>query len=750
MSLKIIIKHDISQVVTDDSAIKEMLYNCLKFRERNYFHNRLYKQKIWDGYTSFFNKDSGKFLTGILPEILMALKMKNINYDIQDLRDTFNFTEESIDENFLNKWLPDGHDKIKLEDYQVDFTNQAIKHKRGIVFAPTSAGKAQPLNSLVATPSGFKKIKDLKVKDKVCIPSGGYASIKGIFPQGKKKICKITFSNNDVVECCENHLWKISYGNKTEVKETKEIIELIKHQKVFVQNPKRIDFKERPVKADPEFFGMMVSIVINDTKNEEATEIEIPEEYIYNSFEIRKKFLEGLLEAKSFVGEKATYFTCFSKKFNEQIRLLVHSLGGLVFTKIRLIKKKIAFVNKIHLPKKLLRLKTNDPKDLLNTKHKNKKRYIKKIDYTENQECLCISVDHPDQLYITNNFVVTHNTFILTSILKCLPANSPILVLQNRKTLAIQNYNELVKWGFQNVGRLYHTYNQPNLITVATVQSCSKIAKLLPKFKVLIVDEIHDMMSKTPKAVYKKLVNCGVRIGLSATPFKYGESDKVQKYYVKGFFGPVLKTSATESGILTTKELQDRGRLAKSSCYFIKIKEPKLDFVIYQEAVQRGIVENHHFHEIVENLAKQQKGRTLILVDRIQHGDILKYRLPDALWVKGEDDDKTRQYVIEQLQKAKGNVIAIATQQIFNTGINVFVHQLINSCGGSADHLIIQRMGRGLRTAKDKDGLKYFDFLFENNEYLEKHSEKRISILEKQGHKIQIFDSLEDYNKKIT
>ena len=743
MSVKIIVKHDISQVVTLDSAIKDMLYSCLKFRERNYFHNRLYKQKIWDGYTSFFNKDSGKFLTGLLPEILMALKMKKITYEIEDLRDIFEFNVNQINDDFLNNWLPENHEKIKLEDYQVDFTNQAIKHKRGIVFAPTSAGKAQPLNSLVATPSGFKKIKDLKLKEKICVPSGGYALVKGIFPQGKKKICKITFSNNDVVECCENHLWKISYKNKTEIKQTKDIIELIKNEKVFVQNPKKVDFAERPTKADPVFFGLMVGVVINDIKNLKSEEIEIPEEYIFNSIEVRKQFLEGLLESKCLAGTKGLYYITYSKKFNEQLRLLIHSLGGLVFTKIKLNKKRISFINKIHLPKNLLKFKDKKIHDL-HQQHKNKKRFIRKIEYTESQECLCISVDHPDQLYITNNFVVTHNTFILTSILKCLPPNSPILVLQNRKTLAIQNYNELVKWGFKNVGRLYHTYNQPNLVTVATVQSCKKIIKLLPKFKVLVVDEIHDMMSKTPKAVYKKLVNCGIRIGLSATPFKYGESDKVQKYYVKGFFGPVLKTSATESGILTTKELQERGRLSKSSCYFIKIKEPKLDYAVYQEAVQYGIVENHKFHDIVVNLANKCTGRTLILVDRIQHGDILKYRLSDALWVKGEDDDKTRQYVIEQLQKAKGNVIAIATQQIFNTGINVFLHNLVNSCGGSADHLIIQRMGRGLRTAKDKDGLKYFDFLFQNNEYLEKHSEKRISILEKQGHKVEIFDSLED------
>ena len=490
---------------------------------------------------------------------------------------------------------------------------------------------------------------------------------------------------------------------------------------------------------------MIISNVINYEKNKLAKETIIPDEYLFNSYDNRIKLLCGLLDGRSLFGKRSIYYVSYSKTLNEQIKQLVQSLGGITYTKLKIRKNRMIFLTGIILPKEIMPFSDIEKmKTYKSLSYFKPIRYIDKIEYTEKKDCACISVDHPDQLYLTNNFVVTHNTFILTSIIKCLPPNTPILVVQNRKSLAIQNYNELIKWGFKNVGRLYHTYNQPNLITVATVQSCSKIAKLLPKFKVLIVDEIHDMMSKTPKAVYKKMINCGIRIGLSATPFKYGETDKVQKYYVKGFFGPVLKTTSTESGILTTKELQDRGRLSKSSCFFIKIKGEKLDHVIYQDAVQHGIVENHYFHDIVENLANKCTGRTLILVDRIQHGDILKYRLPNAFWVKGEDNNETRQEVIDQLQKAQGNVIAIATQQIFNTGINVFIHNLVNSCGGSADHLIIQRMGRGLRTAKDKSGLNYYDFLFENNEYLEKHSEKRISILHKQGHKIKIFDSIDD------
>ncbi|MEY4572913.1 MAG: hypothetical protein RLZ10_2174, partial [Bacteroidota bacterium] len=327
----------------------------------------------------------------------------------------------------------------------------------------------------------------------------------------------------------------------------------------------------------------------------------------------------------------------------------------------------------------------------------------------------------------------------MLSILKCLPSGTKTLVLQNRKTLAIQNHEEYTKWGLHNVGRIWGGVDEPNDITVSTVQSISKAEDLLPQVEVLLVDEIHDMMSAAPKAVYRMLKNCSVRIAVSATPFKFGETDKIQKYYVKGFFGPPFKIKSTESGVVTTKDLQERGRLSKSKCLFYKIKEPDLEYEIYQDAVTRGIVENSTLHQKVVSILTELKGRTLILVDRLAHGDVLQAMLPHALWVRGQDNDETRKQVIDQLQK-KEECLAIATQGIFNTGINVFVHNLINAAGGQADHQIIQRMGRGLRTAKDKESLLYIDFLFENNPYLHKHSVKRIKILKKQGHDVELLD----------
>ena len=465
---KLIILNDYSYLMTENSEIKNTLYKALRFREKNYFHNRRYKMKLWDGYINFFDIQKGKFLTGLLPEVKAALKAKEIEYVIEDQRTKINFLYENINSEFGKTWSKEK--EINLYDYQVDFINQVIKHKRGIIFAPTSSGKS-------------------------------------------------------------------------------------------------------------------------------AT---------------------------------------------------------------------------------------------------------------------------------------------MVGILKTIPKDKKILVLQNRLSLANQNYEEIKGWGFESVGKLWSGKLEYGNIMVANVQSIVKIEKLLPEIDVLLVDEIHDMMSKLPKAVYRRLKKCCVRVALSATPFKFGETDRVQKYHVKGFFGPVLKTGSTENGILTTQELQNRNILSKSKCTFYYVHEPKLPYDIYIDAVTNGIAENIKFHKMVKKLADSCEGRTLILVDRIAHGDTLHSMIKNSIWVRGKDTLKTRKEVITKLQKSEGNVVAIATQQIFNTGVNVFVHNLINAAGGQADHLIIQRMGRGLRTANDKEILNYYDFYFKNNKYLQQHSEKRIKILEKEGHEIKI------------
>ncbi len=45
-----------SQLLSDNLGLLKILHENMRFREKNYFHSRLYKQKLWDGYTDFFSK----------------------------------------------------------------------------------------------------------------------------------------------------------------------------------------------------------------------------------------------------------------------------------------------------------------------------------------------------------------------------------------------------------------------------------------------------------------------------------------------------------------------------------------------------------------------------------------------------------------------------------------------------------------------------------------------------------------------
>ena len=182
--------------------------------------------------------------------------------------------------------------------------------------------------------------------------------------------------------------------------------------------------------------------------------------------------------------------------------------------------------------------------------------------------------------------------------------------------------------------------------------------------------------------------------------------------------------------------MQKEGKLSQAKCIFHTISEPEIPLAIYSEAVDHGIVTNQNLHKKVVDIVTTLQGRTLILVDRISHGDQLKAFIPTAYWITGKDDADTRRQVIDMLKNSKTSCVAIATQQIMNTGINVMLHNLINCAGGQAEHLIIQRFGRGLRLANDKEHVTYYDFYFTNNPYLKniqkaesKHLKKKDILL---------------------
>lgn len=92
----------------------------------------------------------------------------------------------------------------------VRWWRKSVADKRAILLTGwTGSGKAQPLDSLVLTPTGFRRMGHIHIGDVLLAPDGKTTRVTGVFPQGEKDIYRVTFCDGRSVESCGDHLWKV-------------------------------------------------------------------------------------------------------------------------------------------------------------------------------------------------------------------------------------------------------------------------------------------------------------------------------------------------------------------------------------------------------------------------------------------------------------------------------------------------------------------------------------------------------------
>src|SRR5690606_11640674 len=102
-----------------------------------------------------------------------------------------------------------------------------------ILAARNSIGKALSLDTGILTPTGFVRMDDIKVGQEVIGSDGKPCQVVGVYPQGKRPMYKVTFSDGTSVECCDEHLWYTytalddRYGRDGSVKSLREIMDTL-------------------------------------------------------------------------------------------------------------------------------------------------------------------------------------------------------------------------------------------------------------------------------------------------------------------------------------------------------------------------------------------------------------------------------------------------------------------------------------------------------------------------------------------
>lgn len=148
----------------------------------------------------------------------------------------------------------------------------------------------------------------------------------------------------------------------------------------------------------------------------------IPKNYLYNSIENRLELLRGLIDTDGFVSANNKCYIEYSTvsyQLCNDILELVRSLGGKAtyqekqgaYTKNNekfIVKKYYRMY--ISLPGELIPVSSKKHLEKYNPDKKYHKKFITKIEYVGSAEMQCISVNSPDNLYITEGYNLTHNT----------------------------------------------------------------------------------------------------------------------------------------------------------------------------------------------------------------------------------------------------------------------------------------------------------------------------------------------------
>jgi superfamily II DNA or RNA helicase len=257
------------------------------------------------------------------------------------------------------------------------------------------------------------------------------------------------------------------------------------------------------------------------------------------------------------------------------------------------------------------------------------------------------------------------------------------------------------------------------------LQSKNSDLSWLEGVDLLIVDECHKIKKGNKVNDIFKLIKTPFRFGFTGTM----PEDSIDQWNIIGKIGPVIYEK-------NSHDLRQDNYVSNVQIHILNLIHKDNKKIAYREELKK-LISNSFRNNIITKLGSKLENNTLIMVDYIEHGEILFNLVKDSVsdkqvfFVRGEVEIEERDR-IRKLMEDNNNVVVIAISKIFSTGINIKnLHYIIFACGGKAKIKIVQSIGRGLRLHKDKNQLIIFD-IADNLHYSSAHSEKRKLLYEKE------------------
>jgi len=364
--------------------------------------------------------------------------------------------------------MSDGLQLFKMFQYQRN-TIKVIHENRFSIFKfPRQMGKNLAWDTPILTTRGFKMMEDIKVGDFIFGDDGKPTEVTFKTDPIYEKCYKITFDNGEEIIAGANHDWKFYDSSKEKyvvgnTEHMNERLKVIHRQKkgMFIDHAACVEFPYNDVEIDPyelglwlgdghscstkltaskidhdhyesntnlmEYVGRKNRGHVGDRKFKDwgLTELKlynlyknkhIPNDYIYNSKEVRIKLLQGLMDTDGSIEKNGVCrFYQSNLKIIEDFRLLLSTLGikSTMYSKQPTMENaKLAYTvcfvcnefDVCTLPRKLDR-------QYANSSHpKSKRLYIHSIKEVPTEASYCITVNNESHLFLCGRSLVpTHN-----------------------------------------------------------------------------------------------------------------------------------------------------------------------------------------------------------------------------------------------------------------------------------------------------------------------------------------------------
>lgn len=307
----------------------------------------------------------------------------------------------------------------------------------------------------------------------------------------------------------------------------------------------------------------------------------------------------------------------------------------------------------------------------------------------------------------------------------CEPYGRTLVVVPN-KSLVVQTEEDYINCGL-DVGVYFGDRKELGKThTICTWQSLNVLDKKkyddealsLAEFAegvcAIIVDEVHQAKADVlKKLLTQNFRNAPIRWGLTGTVPK---NDWEFQGILAGI-GPVINQ-------VSAHDLQQKDVLAKLDINILQTKDVE-EFRGFQEEYQWLVTDSKRLDWMAGMIKEFVKsGNTLVLINRIDTGNKLLERLPDASFVKGDVKLNDRKEQYDEVREANDKII-IATYGVAAVGINIpRIFNLVLVEPGKSFVRVIQSIGRGIRKAEDKDFVQIWD-ITSTCKYAKRHLTER-------------------------